>query len=85
MSGFGFPWECLAAILHYSYDSVLWRHCKKKHEGKIVNFKCDVRSVYCQDATLRQIAEAVDIRREGASINNKTEWNNTNLPRLAVE
>ena len=50
-----------------------------------MNFKCDVRSVYGQDATLRQIAEAVDIRREGASINNKTEWNNTNLPRLAVE
>ena len=50
-----------------------------------MNFKCDVRNVYGQDATLRQIAEAVDIRREGASINNKTEWNNTNLPRLAVE
>ena len=66
-------------------SSVLWRHCKEKHEGKIVNFKCDVRNVYGQDATLRQIAEAVDIRREGASINNKTEWNNTNLPRLAVE
>ena len=66
-------------------SSVLWRHCSEKHEGKIVNFKCNVRGVYGQDATLRQIAEAVDIRREGAKINNKTEWNSINLPRLAVE
>ena len=63
----------------------MWRHCNEKHDGKTVKFKCDIRNVYGQDATLRQIAEAVDIRREGASINNKTEWNSINLPRLAVE
>ena len=65
--------------------SVLWRHCKEKHEGKIVTFKCNVRDVYGQDATLRQIAEAVDIRREQASINNKMEWGNLNLPRIVVQ
>ena len=66
-------------------SSVLWRHCREEHNGETESFKCNVRSVYGQDATLRQIAEAVDIRREGARINNKTEWNNINLPRLVVQ
>ena len=65
--------------------SVLWRHCREKHDGKIVTFKCNVRDVYGQDATMRQIAEAVDIRRELASINNKMEWGNLNLPRIVVQ
>ena len=66
-------------------SSVLWRHCREEHNGETERFKCNVRTVYGQDATLRQIAEAVDIRREGARINNKTEWNNINLPRLVVQ
>ena len=44
-----------------------------------------MRDVFGQDATLRQVTEAVDIRREKPGINNKMEWGNTNLPRLAIE
>ena len=53
-------------------SSVLWRHCREEHNGETEKFKCNVRSIYGQDATLRQIAEAADIRRERAKINNKT-------------
>ena len=66
-------------------SSVLWRHCREKHDGEIETFKCSVRDVFGQDATLRQITEAVDIRRESASINNKMEWGNSNLPSLVVQ
>ena len=55
-----------------------------KHDGQTVKFKYDVKNIYGQDATLRQKAEAVDIR-EGTSINKKTEWNSINLPGLTVE
>ena len=66
-------------------SSVLWRHCREKHDGELETFKCSVRDVFGQDATLRQITEAVDIRRESASINNKMEWGNSNLPSLVVQ
>ena len=36
------------------------------------------------DATLRQVTEAIDIRKEG-SINNKMEWGHVDLPRLTIE
>jgi len=65
--------------------SVLWRHCKEKHEGKKQKFKCNVREVFGKDATLRQISEAVDIRREKAGMNNKFEWGHTSLPKLGWE
>ena len=66
-------------------SSVLWRHCREKHDGDIQTFEYSVRDVYGQDATLRQVTEAVDIRREKPAINNKMEWGNTNLPRLTIE
>ena len=48
-------------------------HCKEKHEGKKQKFKCNVREIFGKDATLRQITEATDIRREEAGMNNKFE------------
>ena len=65
-------------------SSVLYRHCREKHEGKRQKFKCDVRDIFGSDATLRQITEAVDIKRERARMNNKLEWGNFNLPKLAI-
>ena len=54
-------------------------------EGKKQKFKCNVREVFGKDATLRQISEAVDIRREKAGMNNKFEWGHTSLPKLGWE
>ena len=54
---------------------VLWRHCREKNDGDI---EYSVRYVFGQDATLRQVTETVDTRREKPGINNKMEWGNTN-------
>ena len=55
-----------------------------RHDGKRQKFKCDVRDIFGSDATLRQNTEAVDIKRERARMNNKLEWGNFNLPKLAI-
>ena len=65
-------------------SSVLWRHCREKHDGEKQEFAYKVRQVFGRDATLRQLTEAIDIKREDNLINNKTEWNHTSLPRLGV-
>ena len=65
-------------------SSVLWRHCKEKHDGEKQEFAYKVRQVFGNDATLRQLTESIDIKREDNAINNKTEWNHTSLPRLGV-
>ena len=49
------------------------------------DFKCNVRGVYGNDASMRQITEAVDIRRERAGINNKMEWGHARMPRIIME
>ncbi len=60
-------------------------HCKEKHERKEQEFTYQMKNVYGEDATLRQVAEAIDIRREGSGMNGKGEWNHTSLPRLVVD
>ena len=65
-------------------SSVLYRHCREKHDGNRQKFKCDVTDIFGNDATLRQITEATDIRRERARMNNQLEWGNFNLPKLAI-
>ncbi|KXJ18269.1 hypothetical protein AC249_AIPGENE15567, partial [Exaiptasia diaphana] len=49
-------------------------------------FKMRVTDVFNGDATLRQITEAVQIRRcGGRTMNNKNEWNNVRIPRANIE
>ena len=43
-----------------------------------------VRDIFESDATMRQVSEAIDIRREGSSMNGKGEWNHTSLLRLVM-
>jgi len=63
---------------------VLWRHCKEKHDGERQEFVYKVKQMFGNDATLRQVTEAIDIKRDENAINNKTERNQTSLPRLGV-
>ena len=44
-----------------------------------------MRDVFGQDATLRQVTKAVEIRREKPGMKNSFEWGNNNIPRLAIE
>ena len=68
-------------------SSVIWRHCKERHDGEIPDFKMNITGNYRNDAMLRQISEAVRINgtaRESL-INNKSEWNYVGLPRVLIE
>ena len=64
-------------------QSVLRRHANDCHNGVIPDYVMNVTGVYHGDAMLRQITEAIKIRREGC-INNKTEWNTITLPQAAI-
>ena len=66
-------------------SSVMWRHCGERHENREQDFKCNVRGVYGNDATMRKIIESVYIRGERAGINNKIEWEHTRMPRIIME
>ena len=66
--------------------SVLKNHCNERHGGLLQDFKMDVTEVFNGDPMLRQISEAVTIRREGRNtMNNKNEWNTIRIPRANIE
>ena len=67
--------------------SVMWKHCKEKHGGKIKRFKMDIKRVNRNDPTKRQITEAIFINKTqpNISMNERTEWNYINLPRLEAK
>ena len=68
-------------------SSVLLRHSREKHGGVIPDFQMNITGYYRQDPMLRQISEAVRISGVAREhrINNKTEWNYINLPRVVVD
>ena len=65
----------------------MWKHCKEKHGGKIKRFKMDIKRVNRNDPTKRQITEAIFINKTqpNISMNERTEWNYINLPRLEAK
>ena len=67
--------------------SVLWRHCRERHENELQEFKMRVTGQYRNDSMLRQIAEAVRINNCDIDkrINNKTEWNLVLFPTVWVD
>ena len=44
-------------------DSDMWRHCRDKHNGEIKGFRMDIVDTFKNDPMLRQVTEAVRIRR----------------------
>ena len=56
-------------------DSDMWRHCRDKHNGEIKQFKMDISDTFKNDPMLRQVTEAVRIKRTTAQkrINRKEE------------
>ena len=67
--------------------SVLWRHCRERHDNELQEFKMRVTGQYRNDAMLRQIAEAVRINNSNVDnrINNKAEWNLVLFPTVRVD
>ena len=68
-------------------NSVLWRHSRDRHGGEEHAVKAMVRKRFRGDATLRQIiTEALDIKHEVPTINQKEEWARPlRLPQLEVK
>lgn len=67
--------------------SVMWQHCLDKHGGRVQKFKMRINRKMRNNPTKRQITEALYINKAkpGHSMNDKTEWNYVNLPRLQIE
>ena len=61
--------------------SVMNRHSIQKHNGLVPEFQMNMTGTYVNDAMLRQITEAVQIRRtpSGKLANSKDEWNYLHL------
>ena len=55
--------------------SVLWKHAKQEHQGRMPEFSSSIVERFENDALLRQISESVKINRKNTGMNSKTEWN----------
>ena len=68
-------------------SSVLWKHCVEKHQSIQQKFEMVLTDRSRNDATKRQILEAVRIQRANAEhiMNGRSEWNSNRVPRLTVE
>ena len=68
-------------------SSTLWKHCIEKHNSVKQRFEMVVVDRARNDATKRQLLEAVRIQRSGpeAILNGRGEWNPNRVPRLTVE
>ncbi|KXJ05788.1 hypothetical protein AC249_AIPGENE28135, partial [Exaiptasia diaphana] len=57
-----------------------------KHEGVVQDFGMNITETFHRDPMLRQVSEAVRIKREGLrSMNSKNEWNTVQIPRANIE
>ena len=67
--------------------SALWKHCVEKHQSVQQNFEMVITDRSRNDATKRQILEAVRIQRANTEllINGRSEWNSNRVPRLTTE
>ena len=78
--------EHMSAYEDRTENSVLWRHCREEHGGEEQTFEVKVRKAFRGDATLRQIAESLDIRQEAPRMNNKEEWSGPlRLPQINID
>ena len=64
--------------------SIMWKHCREKHNGMSRRFKMSIRKIVRNDPTKRLITEAIYINKTNpnSSMNDKTEWNYIDLPQL---
>ena len=78
--------EHMMSLVKREERSVLWKHCKEKHNSRTQKFEMNVTGSYSNDAMLRQISEGgrIDKVPEGSLMNSKSEWNCFRIPRAIV-
>jgi len=64
----------------------LWKHCVNKHNSAKREFSMKVVATCRNDATKRQIMEAIFIQKTDRenSLNERSEWNNIRIPRIEI-
>ena len=67
-------------------NSPLWRHCREAHDGILQEFQMNVTGTFRNDAMLREITEAVQIKNIEARelMNTRAEWNMARVPRTII-
>ena len=70
---------------HYE-KSALWKHSANEHNGDQRRFQMEIVDRVRNDATKRQILEAIRMQRipEEHQMNSKSEWRTTKIPRIQV-
>ena len=78
--------EHLSGLENKNEKSELWQHCREKYEEIIQTFRTSVTASFKDDALLRQVTEAVKIRRvpEEKSMNSKEEYNVARLSQNVI-
>ena len=72
---------------HQGYEkSPLWKHCMNIHQGELKKFQMIIVDKVRNDATKRQILEAVRMQKipEARQMNSKSEWRTTKIPRIQI-
>ena len=71
---------------HERTNSVMMKHCRKKHEGERQQFEMRVTDYVRKDPTKRQIMEAIRINREveDKRINDRREWIVGKIPTVTI-
>ena len=66
--------------------SGMWKHCLKHHSGQRQQFEMKVQDRVRNDATKRQILEAVRIERteQESRMNSRGEWGANRVPRIEI-
>ena len=66
--------------------SAMWKHCVQHHDSERQHFKMRVQDRVRNDATKRQILEAVRIGRveERHRMNSRGEWGSNRIPRIEI-
>ena len=67
-------------------DKALWKHCLNEHNGEKRIFEMKILTQCRNDATKRQIIEAIWIRNTDpkTTMNERSEWNSVRIPRIEI-
>ena len=85
-SGYSRGTEHLDDLKKKRLSSRAYRYSIDKHDDNISVFQMNVTGIYRDDTMLRHISEAVRIRNTNPEylLNNKSEWNIQNIPRVII-
>ena len=76
--------EHLKEYAEHKKESMLIKHMIEAHNGEQKGIKIKITGHYPNDATIRQLTEAIIIKETDPGLNKKEEWGNRNVPRERI-